>query len=313
MGKLRILVCLLALGTPVLADEYFYDNGVYVGLGVNANRISRQKTIDFGSNVTSIGSKSFRTKISDWAYSPSLGIGYKFDENNLVSARGDWADYSKRQARNSTTTSFAFVPVDGRSGFGLSAPAASSIKTEWESNAVNLEFEYKRKLWSDPLGGVMGLAGLKYRNEGQQFTAIHGPNLPVSLDEKLRENLYGPYLGLIVAFKPLEEASLAISFNSRFGYFFKSAQLLARDVFGTVHRVNDHSDNGTFFTTLGLDLTYAITRNWSVSSIYDFNFINKSAHIFNNTAFGTGFRIPTRIEDSSVYTHNLGLRINYRF
>ncbi|MGE5303408.1 MAG: hypothetical protein ACM3TN_08780 [Alphaproteobacteria bacterium] len=313
MKSFLTLAVLFALVSSVLADDYFYDNGAYVSLGTNASRISRRQPINFGTIGPFPGEVSFRTGTSGWAASPSVGVGYKFDDKNSVSLKGDWAGYSSTRSRNSSGTLFGFVSVDGTSGiaaFSLGTP--SSDKTKWDSDVADLELEYKRKLWFDPLGGILGMVGFKYRYQGQDFDASHqGVFFSVTLNEKLKENLYGPYLGVGTTFKPMEGSNLGIGLHAKFGYLFKSASLRAGDLFGSVHRQSDHSNDGTFFTAVGVDLTYALTKNWSLSGSYDFEFIDKSAYTINNTIFALG--LPTRIGSSSVYTQNLGLKLNYRF
>ena len=322
-----IVLCLYVRGYG-WADEYSYDNGFYIGLGPNASHISRQKSINYGFDKNSNPLRA--TDVRDWAASPAARIGYKFDDANSIALYGDWARYSAGQSIGGLFA-FEVVSVDGKVGSG-SATVASDIGVDigWKSNVSNAGLEYQRKLWSGPLGGVLGLLGFKYRYEGQEFDvttssasfgAGFGTPLIDELDERLREHLYGPYTGINLSFRPAHDSNFWIGVKTHVGYLFKSADFRARERFGVACfndglfcalKQNDHSSEGTVFTTVGLDLIYAITKGWSAGAVYEFNFINKAAHISNNDkAFALGN--ASKIENSAVYTNNIGLKLFYKF
>jgi len=308
------IVASLGVTSGAAADDYFYDNGVFIGLETDASRNSRAKPVDFGLNTVGFGTV-FKTETTDWTASPTLRAGYKFDDTRSLVINGDWARYSQRRSSDSAGTAFSFSSVDGIDAIGATDPTTASVKrTDWTSNVYNLELEYKHILWSDSLGGITGVLGFRYRQEDQEFGASHrGFILIVDMDERLKERLYGPQTGIGISFKPSDDSNIGIGIHTKVGYLFKSAELRARDLLiGTPHAQDDHSSDGTFFTAVELSLTYVLSERWSAGGRYSFNFIDKAAHISNNTVFGAG-RQPARIENSAVVTQTLGLSVTYRF
>jgi hypothetical protein len=332
------LLILFGLSHPVLAQEHFFDSGFYVGLGPNASFMNRQKNINYGFSgaPTSISPLS-GTEIRDVAVSPALTLGYKITPADSVSLRGDWAHYSVSRGLT-TDCGLAVAPIDGSSGASFTAVTCfppgvpllpTAVNLDWKSDVSNVELEYQRLLWSDNLGGALGLLGFKYRFERQQFNADSG-FLPDGLifptftpfdavEERLSEHLYGPYAGIKLSFKPMAESNVNISVKTNVGFLFKSAHLRGREVLDptgflflgpSALRQNDSSSKGTAFTNAGLDVIYSITKNWHLGAGYQFHWINKVAHIFNTKVDAA---IPSRIENSAVLTHNLGLKVIYKF
>jgi hypothetical protein len=183
-----------------------------------------------------------------------------------------------------------------------------------------MELEYKRKLWSDPLGGILGILGFRYRHERQDFEGNHrgGAGLTpmnVDLDEDLKEHLFGPFAGIGVSFKPAQDSRLGIHITTKVGYFFKEADLRARDVMLTEfglsrHALNDDSSEGSFFGAVALGFTYALARNWSVAGDFGFDYINRATHIENNTVFPAR---PTKLVNAAVNSQSVGLKVLYKF
>ncbi len=322
------LLILFGLSHPVLAQEHFFDNGFYVGLGPNASFMTRQKKINYGFSAPATPLSG--TEIKDVAASPAITLGYKISDTDSISLRGDWAHYSV--GRNLTTPcGLRVVSVNGSDPILTTVfcvpgvfPLSAAVDLNWKSSASNVELEYQRLLWSDNLGGLLGLLGFKYRFERQKFDAdssvsspLLGPS-PIPLDilnEKLREHLYGPYAGIKLSFKPMAESKVNINLNTNVGFLFKSAHLRAREVFDPTganlrFAVNDSSSKGTVFTTVALGVIYSMTKSWHVAADYQFHWINKAAHIFNTEVDAA---IPSKIENSTVLTHNVGLKIIYKF
>jgi len=292
---------------PLLAQEIFFKNGFYLGMGANASFTKRQKNINYCGR----GSGPFNlTSVKDVTASPALTLGYILNEANSVILRGDWAHYSlSRSFLNPAIIGFSSCAIEGSLGFGV-IDTPVKIDLDWKSNVYNLELEYQRLLWAYDPGGLIGLLGFKYRYEEQNFEASAGPFDQV--DEKLREHLFGPYAGVRLSFKPGLSSSASINVKASFGYLFKSADFRARQTLvGQSFAVNDSSSKGTIFSVVGLDFIYAISKNWSVDVGYGFNWINEAAHIFNNS--GLLPVAPSRIVDSSIITHTIGMKVSYKF
>jgi hypothetical protein len=325
MKRITILCSLVACvitSSQSFAQEYFYPNGVFVGVDVKASIMQREKKIDYGQ--WNVDTPISGTRIRDVAPSPSLTAGYKFNSNDSVSFRTDWAGYSvNRRASNngSLGCGFGFFSVDGGLVNGsCSLPASAAMK--WRSNAVNGDLEYQRRLWSDQLGAILGLLGFGYRFEGQKFEGEGSvpTGLVDSTKENLDEHLFGPFGGLKVSFKPFEGSNFSFNLKSNFGYYFKSASMRAReqvDPAGTVgigpaaFRANDNSSKGTAFATVGTNVSYAVMKNLNIALDYKFSWINEAAHIQNPglnpaTFFTTGSG-PAKIGTTSLLDHRVGL------
>ncbi len=312
-GLFTVIVVLAALAGKVSAQEYFYPNGVFVGVDVKASFMHREKKIAYG--LWSPNVEISPTEIRDVTVSPSLTLGYKLNNDNSISVRADWASYSvKRSVSNngSLGCGFGVLTIDGITNLGdCTTPAAASMK--WDSDVVNTELEYQRRIWSDELGGVLGLLGFSYRFEGQTFKGQGGTvnGLVDTTKETLDEHLFGPYGGLKVSFKPYQGSNLNFNLKSTVGYYFQSASGRAREVlFGTPLSGNDRSSRGTVFFNAGANATYAIMRNLSLGLDYRFNWINQAAHIQNPTL---GNFQPTRIGTSAILDHRIGLDLTYHF
>ena len=316
MRRYRLLAAVFvwaALVDQASAQEYFYPSGVFVGVDAKATFMHREKKIAYG--LWDPGVEISPTEIRDVAASPSLTFGYKLNDDNSVSLRADWAGYSvKRSVLNDGSLGIGFgvltIDASANNGDGTS-PAAARMK--WISDAVNTELEYQRRIWSDDLGGILGLLGFGYRFEGQTFRGQGGTvnGLVDTLKETLDEHLFGPYAGLKVSFKPSEASKLGFNFKSNFGYYFQSASLRAREAhFGTRLSVNDNSSRGTVFANAGANVTYAIMRNLSLGLDYRFSWINEAGHIENPTL--NDFR-PVKIGTSAILDHRIGLDVIYHF
>jgi opacity protein-like surface antigen len=327
------MILVISFATAAAAQEHFYDNGVYVGLGAQASIMSRDKKINYGfpsfcgptpfcgNLATPFGG----TAISDVAPSPTMTLGYKFNENNSISLTGDWARYSAKQSLvASNATGFITIAVDGANGtFVPPGAGPTSVDIDWNSDVYNVALEYQRRLTSGELGGILGLLGFKLRYEGQSFdakavnpTVIPSPVVD-NYREKLTEFLFGPYGGLKLAFKPQADSKLNFNFKGTVGYYLKNAYLDAHDKFfnGQHFVSHDHSRVGTLFAGAGLDIVYALTKNWYLDASYEFNWIRAASHIWNtdHTPADASAATPSRITRSAVITHTPGLKLVYKF
>ena len=140
-------------------------------------------------------------------------------------------------------------------------------------------------------GGLFALLGVKLRYEGQSFEAKAknaDPTLAAGVDsvhESLREFLFGPYGGLKLAFKPDKDSKWNFGFRGNVGWYFKRATFDAKDRFpfsGFSFKADDDTDKGTLFAGGGVDVVYAINRNWFVDAFYEFNWIQSASHIWNS-------------------------------
>jgi hypothetical protein len=94
----------LAISSSISAQEYFFDNGLYVGSDANATHVTRDKRISYASIGTDFLSLSrFDVKVKDWTGTPSLTIGYKLDDYNSLSLGGDWGRYFLHFAQKQPT------------------------------------------------------------------------------------------------------------------------------------------------------------------------------------------------------------------
>src|SRR5574341_667575 len=168
-----LVVCVIT-STQSFAQEYFYPNGIFVGVDVKASIMHREKKIGYGLWAPTV--EITGTNINDVTVSPSFLVGYKVNSNDSFSVRTDWSRYSvNRSAANdgSLGIGFGVLTIDGLNNFGdATTPATASMK--WRSNAVNTELEYQRRLWSDQLGAILGLLGFGHRFEGQKFQGEGG-------------------------------------------------------------------------------------------------------------------------------------------
>ncbi len=332
-----ILGAVLAISGSIQAQEHFYDNGVCVGLDAGATHLTRDKKINYASSGPSLDSLSFfEAKVKDWSASPTLTIGYKFDDSNSLSLRGGWAHYSLGRSFTVTSRFFAVTAVEGGTALivdGLFGPPGVDVSIDWKSNVADFDLEYQRKMWSDNLGAVLGVLGLRYRYERQEFDGVSSSlsNFPPpsvftwdTTHEQLREHLYGPYAGLKVSFKPAADSKLGITLGTRVGWLFKNAELRARNTqpsfFPPLRSFarNDHSSQGTPFIDVSLKLSYSISKNIFVNLGYELDWIGSDAHISSPVAiFGPGAiilaTVPARIVESPVLTHSIGLGVSYRF
>jgi hypothetical protein len=321
MNKLLLLIpCIvLVISSSVRAQEYFFDNGLSVGINASATHISRDKKVNYASIGTGVPSlHPFGLEAKDWAGSPSITIGYKLDDYNSLSLSGDWARYSA--GGDSTTPFFGITSVDGSST--LLVQGLVDIDIDWDSDVADVELAYQRKLWSEDSGAILGVLGFKYRYEKQEFDGITTA-ATFRFDatkERLREHLFGPYTGLTFSFKPAD-SKFRITLRGSVGWLFKDAELQARNTFlvpfppffDSFAR-NDNSSQGTLFTNVGLNVVYSISKNLFVDLGYKFDWINNGAHIssaLNVDIFGKG--VPARVVDSVVLTHSIGVNVFYKF
>jgi opacity protein-like surface antigen len=325
---LLLLILLLCSVAPVTAQEHFYDNGVFVGLGAQAEILKREKKINYGfsefCNPTPVCiplSPPFSgTPIGGVAPSPTFTLGYKFNEANSISLTGDWARFSASNSLFAPSSSgFTAISVDGEQH--VSVPPAggdTSVNIDWNSDVYNAALEYQRRLTSGELGGVLGLLGFRLRYEGQEFkaTAVNLGDVLDSYRERLNEFLFGPYGGLKISFKPDKDSKLNFNFKGLVGWYFKSAHLDAKNRYPIcgqcpVFKQKDGSNDGTLFAGAGLDIVYAFTKNWYLDASYEFNWINSAAHIFNTDVSAHG--IPSRIVGTTMFSHTPGLKLIYKF
>lgn len=335
-GGWLALIILLGSATPVTAQEYFYDNGAFVGLGMQASIMRRSKGINYGfpgfcpeepfcGNTVNPFSA---TAIRDVAPSPTLTLGYKFNDNDSISLTGDWAQYSvSRNLLAPASTGFITIAVDGANGTfvppGDPNPGPTFVDVNWRSNVFNVALEYQRRLTHGSNGGLLGLLGFKLRYEDQSFnakavnpTVIPSPVVD-SYHESLKEFLFGPYAGLKLSLKPDPDSRFNFNLKGNVGWYFKSAFLDGHDRFfnGQHFSQTDHSKKGTLFAGAGLDVVYAITKNWYLDAFFEFNWIRSAAHIWNtdHTPADQSAATPSKIIGSSIITYAPGIKLVYKF
>jgi opacity protein-like surface antigen len=331
-----LIIFLISSAAPVAAQEHFYDNGFYVGLGAQASIMSRDQKINYGFPAFcgptpfcgNLAKPFSGTALSDVAPSPVMTLGYKFNENNSISLTGDWARYSVKRVLVATgATGFITIAVDGANGTfvppGSPDPGPTSVDIDWNSDVYNAALEYQRRLTSGQLGGILGLLGFKLRSETQSFdakavnpTVIPSPVVD-NYREKLTEFLFGPYGGLKLSFKPQADSKLNFNFKGTVGYYFKNASLDAHDKFfnGQHFSQHDHAQAGTLFAGAGVNIVYALTKNWFLDASYEFNWIRSASNIWNtdHTPADASAATPSRIAGSAIITHTPGLKVIYKF
>lgn len=325
VGLLVLIILLDGSVMPAAAQEYFYENGAYVALGAQASFISRDKKINYGFArfcdptpvCIPLAPPLNATGIRDVAPSPKLTIGYKFNDDNIMSLSGDWAHYSVNRSVGTTDANgFTAISVDGQEHVSLPpGNGPVDVGLDWNSDVYNIALEYQRRLTSGDLGGVLGLLGFKLRHESQEFKAraFGAARVLDSYRESLDEFLFGPYAGLKISFKPRADSNFNFNMKGAAGWYFKNAFFEGRNRYfnGEHFSQDDHSKQGTVFVTAGLDIAYALTKNWHLDASYEFNWINQAAHIFNPDVSKHG--IPSKIVGSGVFTHAPGLKLTYKF
>src|SRR4051794_11740565 len=176
MARWLTLFALLISASSAAAQEYFYDNGLFVGLGAQATFYERGKGINYGFPhfcvVTPICDPQIfgfsATHLDDVAPSPTLKLGYKLNDDDAVTVKGDWASFSvSRHLTAPDSTGFVSIPVDGSNGLfinpGRGAP--TNIGIDWESDVLNTAFEYQRRVTHGDNAGIFGLLGFKFHYE----------------------------------------------------------------------------------------------------------------------------------------------------
>jgi hypothetical protein len=334
------LLILLVSATPALAQEYFYNNGLFVGIGAQADFYQRREGINYGfphfCQVTPICDPQVfgfsPTHLNDVAPSPTFTLGFKFNDDDAVTFKGDWAQFSvSRNLTADTTTGFVSVAVDGFNTLNippagpLGGPTTpTNIGLNWDSNLANAILEYQRRLTHGDNGGIFGLLGFKFRFESQTFHAkainksLIGTDVADNYQDFLREFLFGPYGGLKLSLKPGgKDSKWTFNVGGNIGWYFQNAYFKADNRFfnqGPFKAV-DHSKKGTLFAGANLDLIYAINRNWFVDMGYEFNWVQAAAHIFNThkTPASLTAAVPSHITDTSVITNAPGVKVIYKF
>jgi hypothetical protein len=329
------LLILLVSATPALAQEYFYNNGLFVGIGAQADFYHRREGINYGfpkfCPVFPICDPQIfgfpTTHLNDVAPSPTFKLGYKFNDDDAVTFKGDWANFSV--SRNETApdgVGFTSIAVDGSDGLFINPNrgAPTNVGIDWNSDVVNAMLEYQRRLTHGDNGGIFGLLGVKLRYESQDFHAkavnvtLPGNTLGDNYRELLREFLFGPYGGLKLSLKPGgKDSKWTFNVGGNVGWYFKNAYFKGHNTYFNGHHFSqvDHSKDGTLFAGANLDLIYAINRNWFIDMGYEFNWVKAVAHIFNadkSPSSGTSFT-PSHIVDSSVITNAPGVKLIYKF
>jgi hypothetical protein len=319
--------------TPVSAQEYLYDNGVFVGMGAKASIYDRDRTIHYGF-PTFCGPTPFcvpqrkgfsGTDINDVTGSPTLTLGYKLSDDDAISLKGDWARYSvSRNVTAPDSTGFITVAVDGANGvFIPPGNGPTNVSIDWDSDVFNTALEYQRRLVTIDLARIFGLVGFKFRYEKQNFDAkaVNATLVPSiiadSYHETLKEFLFGPYAGMKFSYKPDKQSRWNFSTGGNIGWYFKNASFDGRDRFfnGQHFSQHDYSKKGTLFAGAEVNVIYAINRNWFVDVGYEFNWIQAAAHIWNTakTPADVSATTPSRIVRSQVLTHSPGVKVVYKF
>ncbi len=327
VGLLALLFPIFFSAAPARAQEYFYNDGVFVGLGAQASIMRREKDIAYGFKgfcdptpiCVPLVPPLKATSINDVAPSPTLTVGYKFDEKNSLSLTGDFAHYSVSRGTD-VAPDFTTIAVDGIGSEHIPG-TVTSVDINWKSEVFNVALEYQRRLLAARLGGLLGQLGVKYRNERQTFHAVATESGVTALfgkpfdnyRETLNEHLFGPYAGLKMSVKPEESSNLSFHLKGNVGYYFKWANLDARNRYfnGNHFSQDDRANNGTIFVTAGASIAYAFTKNWLLDLGYEFNWIDAVAHIANAHVSKQG--VPSRIVDSSLFSHNPGIKLIYKF
>src|SRR5436190_7037848 len=145
MARWIALIALLVSATSAAAQEYFYENGLFVGLGAQASIAERNRVIHYGFPdfcgptpfclPTRFGFKG--TDINDATVSPVATLGYKLNDDDAISFKGDYAHYSTTGNFTATqSTGFLTVAVDGENGAFIPpflVPFDTKIHTSWDS------------------------------------------------------------------------------------------------------------------------------------------------------------------------------------
>jgi hypothetical protein len=334
MARWITLLALLITASSAAAQEYFYEDGLFVGVGAQATFYDRNDGITWGfpafCTVTPICDPqifSFSpTKLNDVAPSPTFKVGYRFNDDDAVTLKGDWAKFSvSRSLTAPDSTGFSSIAVDGSNGVfippGRGVP--TNVDVDWDSNLVNAMLEYQRRLTKGDNGGIFGLLGFKLRYEEQNFHAkavnasLPGNVVADDAHELLRQFLFGPYGGAKLSLKPDKDSKFTFNIGGNVGWYFQNAFFKAHNRFFNQgpFRKEDHSKNGTLFAGANVDLIYAINRNWFVDVGYEFNWINALAGIWNankSPSSGTSFT-PSHISTQQVITHAPGVKVIYKF
>lgn len=328
------LIALLGASAARAAEEHYYDNGVYVGLGLNASIVNRDKKINYGfpgfCGPTPFCVNQVRplspTSANDAAPSPALAFGFKFNDENMIKLKGDWARYSTSNSNVAPdTTGFTTVAVDGANGtFVPAGSGPTSVDAKWGSDVFNVALEYQRRLAKSDMADLFALLGGKFRYEGQSFdaravnpTVIPSPVVD-SYHETLKQFSYGPYGGVKLSLKPGgADSRLKLDVTGTVGYYFAHATFDGHDQFFNGQRFSqsDHSSRGSLFAGGGIDLLYALTKNWYLGLSYDLNWIQSAAHIWNTDKIpnDSSDRRPSKIVGTSIITHTPGAKVVFKF
>jgi hypothetical protein len=334
MARWLTLIAVLISASSAAAQEYFYEDGMFLGLGAQASFYRRSEGINYGfphfCDVTFICDPQIfgfsPTKINDVAPSPAVKLGYRFNDDDAITLKGDWSQFSvSRSVTAPDTTGFTSISVDGSKGVFI--PVAfgdpTNVGLHWDSDVINAALEYQRRLTKGDLGGLFALLGFKFRYEQENFHA-HAVNLGLpgsvvadNYKEMLREFLFGPYGGLKLSLKPDKDSKWTFNFGGNVGWYFQNAFFDAHNRFFNQSHFSqqDHSRNGTLFAGANVNLIYAINRNWFVDGGLEFNWIQAAAGIWNTAkspANTTAFP-PSRINHTQVTTYSPGVKLIYKF
>src|SRR5690349_7677619 len=101
MARWITLIALLVSASTAAAQEYFYENGLFLGMGAQASFYRRSDGINYGfphfCDVTVICDPQIYgfspTKIDDVSPSPTFKLGYRFNDDDAVTFKGDWANF----------------------------------------------------------------------------------------------------------------------------------------------------------------------------------------------------------------------------
>src|ERR1051325_11203991 len=170
MARWITLIALLISGSTAAAQEYYYENGLFVGVGAQATIYHRSDGISYGFPafciVTPICDPQIfglsPTRLNDVAPSPTVKVGYKFNDDDAVTLKGDWAKFSvSRSLTSPDAVGFSSIFVDGSNGLFINPNrgAPTNIDVDWDSNLFNAMLEYQRRLTNGENGGFFGHIG----------------------------------------------------------------------------------------------------------------------------------------------------------